>query len=72
MLVTAGHTWQHQVYWQHIFTPVNVGGEDGDLVAGVAVSGTGHVPLVDVGEGGLVQDDVPNVIDLKLFSMLNI
>ena len=72
MLVTAGHTWQHQVTWQHTFTPVIVGGEDGDLVAGVAVAGTGHVALVDVGEGGFVQDDVPNVIDLKFFSILNL
>ena len=50
-----------------------VGGQDGDRVAGVTVAGTGHVTLVDVGEGGrLVQDDVPDVIDLKMFSVLNL
>ena len=48
--------------------PVAARGHDCDPVGGEAVAGTGHVALVDVGEGRLVQDDVPDVIYLKLFS----
>ena len=40
-------------------------------MVGEAVAGAGHVTLVDVGEGSLVQDDVPDVIDLKILYILS-